>query len=221
MIITNPFSIFEKHTDKVQITMYTNEDGKKILTNQYSAIQFCKQVHGTTLVEITGENSTRPTADAAYTKQINIPLGVYFADCQNFLLYCPVQNIIATVHAGAKGLNAGIISHVCEYFTYNLAMDMSTVFIAGGPSLCKNCAEFTDPRHELPNIEATYRHGRHVDLIARAHDEWMRNKVVPKNIQISSDCTKCAYSTYKSYRAEESVKNDPENRNVCTIELLQ
>ncbi|MCL5668925.1 MAG: peptidoglycan editing factor PgeF [Gammaproteobacteria bacterium] len=65
-----------------------------------------RQVHGTHVVNAAGAERT---ADAAYTAQPGIVCGVLTADCLPLLL-CDAQGTrVAAVHAGWRGLAAGVI----------------------------------------------------------------------------------------------------------------
>lgn len=65
-----------------------------------------KQVHGARVVDAAGDERT---ADAAYTAQSGIVCSVLTADCLPLLL-CDAQGArVAAVHAGWRGLAAGVI----------------------------------------------------------------------------------------------------------------
>jgi YfiH family protein len=73
-----------------------------------------KQVHGITVATITTANldSVRaepPHADALVTRLAGIPLAVKHADCLPILLSAADGSVIAAVHAGWRGLAAGIV----------------------------------------------------------------------------------------------------------------
>ncbi len=71
------------------------------------------QVHGTRVVVI-GEDVQRavpPTADAATTRLLARPCAVMVADCLPILLCDESGSCVAAVHAGWRGLAAGVIEH--------------------------------------------------------------------------------------------------------------
>ena len=70
--------------------------------------KWLRQVHGTTALdaaEIDGE----PTADAAFTRAPRVVCTVQIADCLPILLCDLAGTAVAAVHAGWRGLAAGVI----------------------------------------------------------------------------------------------------------------
>lgn len=71
-----------------------------------------EQVHGTTVVELSGAvNSTVPIADASMTRSSNVVCAVMTADCLPILLCKKDGSAVAVIHAGWRGLLAGVIEN--------------------------------------------------------------------------------------------------------------
>ncbi|MCB1921303.1 MAG: peptidoglycan editing factor PgeF [Candidatus Competibacteraceae bacterium] len=67
-----------------------------------------EQVHGTTVVK--AETVSAPViADAAWTRELNRPCVVMTADCLPVLLCDRAGTVVAAIHAGWRGLAAGVI----------------------------------------------------------------------------------------------------------------
>jgi YfiH family protein len=66
------------------------------------------QVHGTTVVPAE-QHEPGVTADAAYTRKTNVVCAVTTADCLPLLICDKAGTCVAAVHAGWKGLAAGVI----------------------------------------------------------------------------------------------------------------
>lgn len=66
------------------------------------------QVHGTQAV-LAEQAQAVTTADAAYTYQANIVCGVLTGDCLPLLICNRQATVVAAIHAGWKGLLAGVI----------------------------------------------------------------------------------------------------------------
>ena len=110
-----------------------------------------KQVHGNTIVKAedeqpvfsmrrtaTSENMSPPVADAAWTRQRNLPLTVLTADCLPVVLatgahseYSVEQKSIAVIHAGWRGLASGVLQNAID------ALDAKPTSIAAwlGPAI--------------------------------------------------------------------------------------
>ncbi|MEK8024014.1 MAG: polyphenol oxidase family protein [Candidatus Hydrogenedentota bacterium] len=78
-----------------------------------------RQVHGASIIEAAGLPRTRPIfpvvygeADAIWTAEPDVWVGVYTADCLPLLLDAGER--VMAVHAGWRGLAAGIISNAIE-----------------------------------------------------------------------------------------------------------
>lgn len=67
-----------------------------------------EQVHGTHVIELTGKPPAE-AADAAVTRQAGVVLAVLTADCLPVVLGEPDGATVAVVHAGWRGMAAGVI----------------------------------------------------------------------------------------------------------------
>ncbi|MDT8406488.1 MAG: peptidoglycan editing factor PgeF [Methylococcales bacterium] len=74
-----------------------------------------RQVHGTDVVEGRGY-AQPPCADASFTEQAGVVLAVLTADCLPILLRAEDGSAISAVHAGWRGLLAGILARAVERF---------------------------------------------------------------------------------------------------------
>ena len=83
------------------------------------------QVHGAKVVKVGAKRAgagfvdpeTRiPRADALYTKSAGIPLAVLTADCLPIVLAAAEENAVAVVHAGWRGLAAGMLAEAVGTF---------------------------------------------------------------------------------------------------------
>jgi|TARA_B100000315_G_C14589537_1_gene594944 hypothetical protein len=159
-------------------------------------------------------------ADGVITGEKGLHLMVRAADCQNFAFYDPVNHRGGVLHVGWKGLVAGAIP---EYFqTWNESFDnnLSDLCVAAGPSLCMSCAEFSDPKIELPGIDETYFDGRCTDLQKIAEDQMITAGVRQENFTRHPDCTCCHPETYLTYRGGDKSDVQSGVSNVLVLTLL-
>lgn len=88
--------------------------------NLPSALQLLNQVHGIGIVEVGGRkkiaNEIIPTADGSYTKSQDHVCTVMTADCLPILLCNTVGTEVAAIHAGWRGLAAGVVSNAVKQF---------------------------------------------------------------------------------------------------------
>jgi polyphenol oxidase len=177
------------------------------------------QVHGNNIVIVRSPSNRDHATDAALTDAENLWLTIRIADCQAFVIYAPDLHVIGVLHAGWKGLVNEIIPAFFETMQREWQIDPSTVLVGAAPSLCTNCAEFTDPQTELTGINPTFFSGRHADLRAIADDQLIRCGVKAENIERHPDCTKCNPDLYWTYRGgdKDAVKNGSTNMLTCRL----
>ncbi len=85
---------------------------RKLLSRQLGAphMQWLQQVHGKSSLYVNAATcETTPVADAMWTDQRAIGLGILTADCVPILLWRTDASVIVAVHAGWRGLCAGVI----------------------------------------------------------------------------------------------------------------
>lgn len=68
-----------------------------------------RQVHGATVVEAVDPRDAGPEADAVVSRSTHLALAVQTADCAPIALVAPVEGWIGAIHAGWRGLAAGVI----------------------------------------------------------------------------------------------------------------
>lgn len=88
--------------------------------NLPSTPQLLSQVHGIEIVEVGGRkeiaNEIAPAADGCYTKSPDYVCAVMTADCLPILLCNTAGTEVAAVHAGWRGLAAGVVSNAVKQF---------------------------------------------------------------------------------------------------------
>lgn len=120
-----------------------------------------EQVHGTRVVEVTGEqvgagayagsppgaegashpeaSSSVPACDALWTREPGVPLMLFFADCVPVVLLRPSVPAVAVVHAGWRGAAAGIVRRACDVLRALPGPDDLIAYV--GPHIGSCCYE--------------------------------------------------------------------------------
>lgn len=97
-----------------------------------------KQVHGKKALILPYEsNATPPEADAVFTRTPNTICAIRTADCLPILVTSMQGNEVAAIHAGWKGLIAGVIE---ETFTHLHSTPKDCIAWIG-PAICGKCFE--------------------------------------------------------------------------------
>jgi len=103
--------------DSLNLAGHVGDDTEKVAENRARLKQvldlpvepvWLKQVHGTSVVDAAGVNGI-PEADGSYSRKTGVVCAVLTADCLPLLLCDEQGSRVAAVHAGWRGLAAGVI----------------------------------------------------------------------------------------------------------------
>jgi YfiH family protein len=111
-----------------------------------------RQVHGTGVVSPEDPAWDRldwhdgaarlPVADALVSASADAMLTIRTADCVPILLVAPAAHAVAAVHAGWRGLLAGVVERGVAALDDRYGAAPDTVQAAVGPAICGTCYEF-------------------------------------------------------------------------------
>jgi YfiH family protein len=103
-----------------------------------ASVHWLNQVHGTDILEVSASTKSllKPEYDGSVTKTAGQALVVMTADCLPLLLCDQTGTKVAAVHAGWRGLHAGIIEAAVRRFT-----DPSTLMVWMGPAISQAAFE--------------------------------------------------------------------------------
>ena len=183
-----------------------------------------RQVHGSN-VKLVGMADTPPdlrygggvingalACDGLLTTTPGVAVGVLTADCVPVLLYNSASTIVAAVHAGWRGLAAGVLQAAVTAL-HTQVVSPETLHVYLGPCICQRCfetgPEVADAFIAGLGIEAkrciapgagdrTY-----VDLRGLAVEILQRVGVPARKITQSPDCTACRSDLYWSHRKHD------------------
>lgn len=225
-MISSPFSLFLPYTDRLHIQLCTKADAingdaalRTLLTTD--RLVSLRQVHGNRTIIVREPTSRTEQTDGLITATPGLFLTIRTADCQSILAFDPVHNILGILHCGWRGLVNGAIPAFIKTFTNHFQTNPEDLLIGCGPSLCKHCAEFSDPHTELAGIPDRFFTKTCADLPAVAHWQLMESGVKKQHIERSPDCTKCKNETYWSYRGTDHSAVKEGWTNVLTGVLLR
>lgn len=171
------------------------------------AVVWCDQVHGDAVATVTRDDAGRTigATDGLVTTEARLPLAVLAADCVPVLLADPRKGVVAAVHAGRRGLVAGVVE-VAVGTMLDLGATRDDVVCAVGPAIGACCYEVgEDVRDEvvaaLPVTSATTREGRRaLDLTAGVRHVLAREGV--KRVTTVGGCTAHQPGVFFSHRRD-------------------
>ncbi len=167
-----------------------------------------RQVHGARVVRAQ-ECAAGVDADAVVTRSRE-PIGVVTADCVPVLAASADGRAVAAIHAGWRGLAAGVIEAGIDALRREAPRE--TLRAAIGPHIGTCCYEIDAPvldalRHFDADLDAATtasRPGHHwLDLGALTRSALIRAGVSPREIgAIQGACTSCDAQRFHSYRRD-------------------
>lgn len=139
------------------------------------------QVHGREVARLSAPAEPPPHADAVITTVPGLPVGVQTADCVPILLADLEGGQVAAVHAGWRGVVAGVVDAALDALEAR-----GTVLARVGPAICPACYEVSeDVRAEVCDVVAdayaVTRHGTPaVDVRAGVMAQLARRGISPE-----------------------------------------
>lgn len=125
------------------------------------------QVHGTTVIQA-DTASTLLTADASYTHEPNIICAVLTADCLPILICDRNATTVAAIHAGWRGLAAGVIEHTIA--TLDIKQNELTAWL--GPAIGPQVYEVGE---EVRQQFIDYHPAAEIAFQPNANERWLAN----------------------------------------------
>jgi len=151
--------------------------------------------------------------DAFVSNVPGVAMMIQVADCQAILMYDPVKQVAAAVHAGWKGLAQDISGETIKVLKSRFGSSPADILVGVAPSLGPCCAFFSDPEKELPKsfhkfIDAEKR----VNLWSFSIEQLGRAGIAPGHIELARVCTQCnngpdieSRGRFFSFRGEKGI----------------
>ncbi len=144
--------------------------------------------------------------DGLITKEINIPLVVFSADCVPVLLFDPKTPAIAAIHAGWRGTIQGIVGKAVAMMKEHFSSNPKDILAAIGPSIGPCCFTFGEdaPDHFPAEFCTPQPDGKFlVDIWAMNQKQLLDEGLLPKHIDNAKLCTVCHADQFYSYRTHK------------------
>ena len=126
-------------------------------------------------------------ADALYTKEYNVPIGVFHADCAPIFFYVPDHKIVGIIHAGVKGSIDEITFKSLFSLIIQENIDPRSIRLHFGPSL-KQTHQIIKPEEAEYLKMHGYNNcleGLHLDKVKLNVEQALRLGVLNENITYS------------------------------------
>jgi YfiH family protein len=173
-----------------------------------------KQVHGARVAVVRRTDVSlppRPDADAVVSERPGLPVGIVTADCLPILV-AAASGTVAAVHAGWRGLAAGVIGAALEALA-ELGSDPRLATAVIGPHVCSACYEVDAPVVDAltprfaPLLAGALRETRaghwQLGLSRLAEIELARAGLAPERVAtLPGTCTACDAERFASHRRD-------------------
>ncbi len=171
-----------------------------------------RQVHGARVAVIGADErgTTQPQTDSLISAEPGTCLVLRFADCLPLMLYDPVRQAIALIHAGWRGLVAGVVGNTVLRLQHAFACRPRDLVAGLGPTIGPCCYQVGPElilevrrvldeagQFLLPQSSGTL----HFDLPGAVR--WELRQAGVQQIEDSGMCTACNTDEFFSHRAEQ------------------
>ena len=159
--------------------------------------------------------------DALITNEEGVILTAFSADCVPILFYDKGHRAIASCHSGWRGTHGRILARVIEVMQREFSSKPEEIYIAIGPSICKNCYEVSEDVGEafLDAFPALREMTKNASPIERVSEEkfhidlwelnrWiaLENSIPAENISVSGYCTMERPDLFFSHRYSQGKR---------------
>lgn len=189
-----------------------------VLDMPYESCTMTNIVHGDTIAKISnihkglGVSSgiKLPPCDGLITVEKGIPIASTHADCTPVAFYDIKNNVGCVVHAGWRGVLAGIHKRAVETFIKEYSSDVHDLLVAVGPAIHQCCFEvdkdvtekFTNTYMRDDFVQSNGEKDK-LDLLKLVVENILEFNIPPQNITVDNRCTACVNSEFTSYRREK------------------
>lgn len=162
------------------------------------------QVHGAQILHVNGDTHGEVDGyDAMLTDQPDKFLMIQVADCQAVMIWSDVKDVVANVHNGWKGSAQNIVGKTLTKMINEFQAHPSSINVEISPSIGPCCAQFTDPKKELPeHLHQFIVDNNHVDFWAATKKQCLDYGLIEDKIKCANICTVCNKKDYFSHRGE-------------------
>ena len=176
------------------------------------------QTHTDHVVCVTGEDKGRGISKPAFsdvdgliTDRPGVALVTQYADCVPLLFCDPVQNVIATSHAGWRGTAQEIGRKTVEKMCKEYGCEPENILAAIGPAIGPCCYEVDQPLFDafskipylsMNDLFSEKQAGKYMlDLKEANRQILLHAGILPAHIDVADLCTCCEHTLLHSHRA--------------------
>lgn len=144
-----------------------------------------------------------PGTDALITRERNLPLAVFTADCLSIFIYDRRTPAIGLVHAGWRGSRDHILGKTVKLMQEKFNSQVKDLSVSFGPAIGSCCYAVREDFSDFSPRDLIKRNNRYyLDLPRINKRQLLDSGVKEKNIFDPQICTSCRNGEFFSYRKE-------------------
>lgn len=223
--------VSKKPFDSLNFGLFTEDNKEDVLHNHSHALTaflpfpqqyvYLKHVHSNRILKTdrnTYQSLKNNKGDGLITKDINLALMSFHADCQATIIYDPMQHVVANIHAGWRGqIEKNIYAQAINTFIHQYNSLPKNLIVCISPSLGPDHSEMsqTSPLF-YKNFSRHMTRPHYFNLWAIAKEQFLSLGLSEKNIHISEMCTFDHSQYCYSFRREKIT-----GRHATLVALLE
>lgn len=183
---------------------------------------FANQTHSDHIVKITGQDAGKgaidadtaiANCDAIYTREANLLIGVFTADCVPILLYDPLEKLICAIHSGWMGTTKQITAKALDILIHQEGCQPQNIHAFIGAAIAYHSfevgMEVVDKIKVLPFNTAPYiaykeNNKAYVDNKGLNYQMLLNAGLIKEHITIDKNDTFADNESFFSYRRDKA-----------------
>jgi YfiH family protein len=229
-VTTRAGGVSKRPFDSLNLAYLTADRREDVRTNrerlaralglEHDELLIGRQVHGGRIHRAERIELGVTEGDGILLSKAGTAAMVVVADCLPILLYEPVVHVGAVVHAGWRGLAAGVVQNAVVAMA-DAGGTAESVLVGVGPGIGRCCYEVGPEVIEAlkPQVDehsAGRGDRRMLDLRAVARRQLKESGIADEHLEEMDVCTRCEHERYFSARAGE-----PTGRFAAGLKLLK
>lgn len=197
-----------------------------VLNMNHKNVVLSNQVHDTKIKLVTKEDAGKGMIeesdiigiDGLITKEKDIPLVTFYADCVPLFFYDPIKEVIAAAHSGWRGTKEKIGKKMVETMEEEFGCKKEDVVAVIGPSICQDCYEVSED--VVLEFQEVFKEETSLFVKAKENgkynlDLWKVNSMIlkeagilEKHMSLPNLCTCCNPKLLFSHRASKGKRGN-------------
>lgn len=187
---------------------------------------FSDQIHKSTIHKVTKEDAGKGYIteklignDGLVTKEKEIPLVTFYADCVPLFFYDPIQQVIGMAHSGWRGTVERIGAKMIAMMEQEYGSKANDILVVIAPSICQNCYEVSEDvaeefKREFKEFSSEEylidkKTGKYQLDLWRVNELLLLQSGIQKeNLAVTDICTCCNKDLLFSHRASKGKRGN-------------